>query len=247
MFKSKEKILTLFLILIIGGLGGILADQFLLPYLSTIPFFSKISFIEHAGNGTTIINPTEKIIITENTAIEDAIDKINPNLVAIQSFQNKRLIKQGTGFIMTSDGLIVTAADLVPAWATEYLVFRNDNFLTAQVIKIDSKSNLALLKIEEVNLSVASLANLEEIHLGQRIVLVGVELVKNNLNYFVNLGVIRSINEEMLRINLTEENSLANGSPLINVKGQVLGLNLVDYKGLIKTVPIDEIREFVGL
>ena len=247
MFKSKEKILTLFLILIIGGAGGILADQFLLPYLSTIPFFSKISFIEHAMNGTTIINPTEKIIITENIAIEGAIDKINPSLVAIQSYQNKGLIKQGTGFIMTSDGLIVTAADLVPAWATEYLVFRNGNYLTAQVVKIDLKSNLALLKIEEVNLSVASLANLEETYLGQRIVLVGVELIENNLNYFVNLGVIRSINGETLKINLTEENSLANGSPLINIKGQVLGLNLVDYKGLIKTIPISEIREFVDL
>ncbi|MBL7053525.1 MAG: trypsin-like peptidase domain-containing protein [Candidatus Portnoybacteria bacterium] len=247
MFKTKEKILTLFLILIVGGAGGILADQFLLPYLSTIPFFSKISFIEHAGNGTTIINPTEKIIITENVAIENAIDKINPSLVAVQSYQNKGLIKQGTGFIMTSDGLIVTAADLVPAWATEYLVFRNNNFLTAQVIKRDLKNNLALLKIEEANLSVASLANLEETNLGQRIVLIGVEVVNNNLNYFVNLGVIRSINQETLRINLAEENSLANGSPLINVKGQVLGLNLVDYKGLIKTIPINEIRVFVGL
>jgi len=247
MFKSKEKILTLFLILIIGGIGGILADQFLLPYLSTIPFFSKISFIEHAGNGTKIINPTEKIIITENIAIEEAINKIKSSLVAIQSYQNNKLIKQGTGFIMTSDGLIVTAADLVPAWADEYLVFRNDRSLVAQVVKIDLESNLALLKIEEINLSVASLANLEEINLGQRIVLVGVELVKNNLNYFVNLGVIRSINEETLKINLTEENSLANGSPLINVKGQVLGLNLVDFKGLMRTVPIDEIRGFVGL
>ena len=247
MFKTKEKILTLFLILIVGGAGGILADQFLLPYLSTIPFFSKISFIEHAGNGTTIINPTEKIIITENVAIENAIDKINPSLVAVQSYQNKGLIKQGTGFIMTSDGLIVTAADLVPAWATEYLVFRNNNFLTAQVIKRDLKNNLALLKIEEANLSVASLANLEETNLGQRIVLIGVEVVNNNLNYFVNLGVIRSINQETLKINLAEENSLANGSPLINVKGQVLGLNLVDYKGLIKTIPINEIRVFVGL
>jgi len=247
MFKSKEKILTLFLILIIGGAGGILADQFLLPYLSTIPFFSKIGFIEHAGNSTKIINPTEKIIITENTAIEEAIDKIKPSLVAIQSYQNKRLIKQGTGFIMTSDGLIVTAADLVPAWADKYLVFRDNHSLTAQVIKIDLESNLALLKIGETNLSVVSLADLEEIHLGQRIVLVGVELIEENLNYFVNLGVIRSIKGETLKINLTEENSLANGSPLIGVKGEALGLYLVDYKGLIKTIPINEIKEFVSL
>jgi S1-C subfamily serine protease len=247
MLKLKDKILNFFLILIIGGLGGVLADQFLLPYLATVPPFSKIKFIQQARDGTTIINPTEKIIITENTALEQAIDKISPCLVAIHSYQNKRLISQGTGFIVTSDGLVMTAADLIPVKADQYLVFRDNRSLTAQVVKRDLENNLALLKIEESNLPVVSLVDLEDLHLGQRIILVGLERVKDNLNLFVNLGIIRSVNKEILKINLTEENSLANGGPLINVKGEVIGLNLIDRQGLIKTIPANKIKEFLSL
>ena len=243
----KDKILKFLLILIIGGLGGVLADQFLLPYLATVSPFSKIEFIRQASDGTTIINPTEEIIITENTALEQAIDKISPSLVVVQSFQSKKLINQGTGFIMTSDGLIITAADLVPIKASQYLVFRNNHSLIGQVIKRDLENNLALLEIEETNLPVVSLVDLENLHLGERIILVGVELVDSYLNQFVNLGIIRSINRETLKINLFEENSLANGSPLVNVKGEVIGLNLVDRKGLLKTIPVNKLKEFIGL
>jgi len=245
--RTKKKVLNLFFILIIGGLGGILADQFLLPYLATIPPFSRIDFIQQVGNGTIIINPTEEIIITENTALEQAIDKISPCLVAVQSFQNKILIRQGTGFIITSDGLVITAGDLVPARASQYLIFRQEQSWVAQVVDRDLENNLALLRIEETNLPVVSLTDLTEVRLGQRIILIGAELVENHLNRFVNLGIIRSINQEILKINLIEENSSANGSPLINVKGEVIGLNLVDYKGLLKTIPADKIKDFIGL
>jgi S1-C subfamily serine protease len=245
--KLKKKISNLILILIIGGLGGILADQFLLPYLATQPFFSKIEFIRQARDGTTIINPTEKIIITENTALEQAIDKISPCLVAVQAYQNKRLISQGTGFIITSDGLIITAGDLVPPKADQYLVFRNNHSSVGQLIKKDFESNLALLKIEETNLPVVSLDDLEGLRLGQRIILIGLQPQKDSFSRFVNLGIIRSINREILKINLAEENSLANGGPLINVKGEVIGLNLIDWQGLIKTIPTNKIKEFIGL
>jgi len=210
MSKIKKKIFNLFLILIIGGIGGILADQFFLPYLSTIPVFSKISFIHQAGNGTTIINPTEKITITENTAIEQAIDKISPCLVSIQAYKNKKLLSQGTGFIVTSDGLIITTADLVPANADKYLVFRNNHSLVAKVIKVDLENNLALLQVEETNLSVVSFIDLDDLKLDKEI-------------------------------------GLANGSSLVNVKGEVIGLNLIDKDGFIEVISVDIIKEFIGL
>ena len=81
----KQKIFKLILILIIGGLGGVLADQFLLPFLADAPFFSQIEFIERAKDGTTIINKTERITITENTAAEEAIRRINPSITAVQT------------------------------------------------------------------------------------------------------------------------------------------------------------------
>lgn len=242
----RKKIFNLLIILIIGGLGGVLADQFFLPYLATIPSFSKIEFIRQTRDGTTIINPTEKVIITENTALEQAIDKISPCLVAIQAYQGNVLINQGTGFIVASDGLIITTADLAPARASQYFVLKDGNSLFAQVAKIDLGDNLALLKIEKNNLPVVSLTNLEDLRLGQRIILVGAELIKSHLNPFINLGTIRSINQDVLKINLTEENSLANGSPLVNAKGEVIGMNLIDSQGLVRTIPSNKIKEFIN-
>ena len=245
MFKIKRKFSKFILILIIGGLGGILADQFFLSYLSTVPFFNKIEFIQQAGNRTTIINPTERIIITENTAIQQAVDKVDHCLVAVYSYQGKEIINRSTGIVVTSDGLIVTINDAVPIISTRYSVFRNGDILNAQVIKRDAKNNLALLKVDESNLSVVSLTNLEDLHLGERVILMGVELIDSHLNNFVNLGIIRSISQGILKLNLQEENMLANGGPLVNMKGEVIGLNLVGQRGLIKTVSADKIMEFI--
>jgi|TARA_Y100000031_G_scaffold69444_1_gene77169 S1-C subfamily serine protease len=245
MAKIKGKVSKFIIILVIGGLGGILADQFFLPYLSTIPFFSKIGFIQQAGNGTTIINPTEKIIVTENTALEQAIDKVDHRLVAVHAYQGKRTINQATGLIVTSDGLIVTASDAVSIMADQYLVFRNGDIVDAQVIKRDSENNLALLRIEQNNLPVVSLTDLEDLHLGQRVILIGMELIDSSLNRFVNLGVIRSINQGVLKLNLEENNILANGGPLVNIKGEVIGLNLINQKGLFKIISADKIKEFI--
>lgn len=224
-----------------------MADQFFLPYLSTLPFFNRIEFIQHSSNGTTIVNPTEKITITENTAIEEAVEKIRARLVVVQAYRGQTIINQATGFIMTSDGLIISSSDLVYTQASQYLVLKDNLSLSAKLIKTDSVNNLALFEVEEHNLPVVSLVNLENLSLGQRVLLVGAEPGKDNLNYFVNWGIVRGINQEVLRLNLNEYNSMANGSPLVNVKGEVIGLNIVSQKGLIKTVPADKIKEFLDL
>ncbi len=247
MTSVKRKILNIFLILIIGGLGGILADQFLLPYLAVKPPFSNIDFIHQASNGTTIVNPTEEIIIRENQAVEKAIQRIGTSLVLIKSIKNNRLISQGTGFVMTSDGLLITAGDVISAQANEYLVYKNGNNYQAELVKKDLAENIALLKIEATGLSEVTLAELEKIKLGERVILVGADLIDSHLIKFVNLGIVRSISQGVLKLNFQENNLLANGSPLINIQGEVIGMNLIDQQGWQKTVPNKIISEFISL
>ncbi len=243
----RRKFLNFLLILLIGGLGGVLADSILLPYLAHTSPFSKIGFIRQIGDGTVIINRTEEIIITENIALEQAIDKVNPCLVAIQAYQNKRLIAQGTGFIVTSDGWVVTAADLAPNNADIFLVYRNGDSFIVQTVRRDSEDGLALLKIEQNNLPVVSLTELENIHLGEQIILIGAKKTKETFYRFVNLGTIRGIEQGILEVNLKEDNYLANGGPLVNIEGEVIGLNLVDRKGLIRTIPSNKIKDFLSV
>lgn len=242
-----KKILNLIVILLIGGLGGVLADNILLPRLAAVPFFSNIGFIRNASNGTTIINPTEKVIITESVALEEAIEKISPSLVFVQGFSGNQLVSYGTGFIATSDGLIITALDNTSPRADSYRVFRNNHSVSAQRIKTDQKNNLALLKVEEGNLPVVSLLEPDKLHLGERVILVGAKVISQQISRFVNLGIIRSVSQDGLETNITEGDVLSNGGPLINVKAEVIGLNLVNQKGEVKIVSSQVIKEFLGL
>lgn len=241
---TKKKLFDLLVIFLLGGLGGVLADSFVLPKLASLPPFSKLEFIRSAGSGTTIINPTERITVTENIALENAVDRIIPALVFIQSFSGSKLVGQGSGFAVTADGLIITATSNFPAKATSHLVYRDSHSVAAQLVRIDTKTGLALFKIGETNLPVVSFADIGQIRLGERVVLVGARLNDKKLDQFVNLGVVRAIGEA-LELNLDESDILANGSPLINIKGEVIGLNLVGASGLKETIPSDTIKKFL--
>ena len=248
MAKLKGKILNIILILIIGGLGGVLADQFLLPYLANVKPFSNIEFIRNSGEGTVIINPTKEIIVAENVAIEESIEKIRPALLVVQSYNGQNLYNQTTGFILTGDGLIITSADLISASSNRYLVYRNSHVKESEIVKIDLENNLALLKMDESNLPVVSLVEIKDLRLGQKVILAGSKLNKQNeIIRFVNLGIIRSIDGNSIELNFNEDEILANGSPLINIKGEVIGLNIVDNKGLKQTIPAEVISKFIGL
>jgi len=242
----KRKFFKFLLILLIGGLGGILATIFVLPYLAAIPPFSKIEFIKQLKDGAVIINKTEKVYIAENQAAEEAIDAISPRLAAIQAFRAGQTLSEGSGFILTSDGWIITAGDLAPLTADKILVYRNGDSFIAKEIRRDSKNNLALMKIEQSNLPVASLAELTDISLGEQVILIGAQKTKTGLYKFVNLGSVRGVNQETVEVNIIENNVLANGGPLINIKGEVIGLNQIDKKGIEKIVPTFKIKELLN-
>lgn len=246
MSKIKSRLLKFIIILIIGGLGGIIADCFIMPYLANISFISGTKFAQKIKSGTTIINKTEEIVITENTAAENAINKINSCLVVVQVSKGNKMVKQGSGVIVTNDGLILTANDLVSSGLYNYqVILSNGTLLDGKIIRRDISNNLALIKIEANNLSVISLGSLDSLHLGQMIILIGAQINQNSFYRFANIGTIRGVSDETLAINLDEINISANGGPLINIKGEMIGINIMGYNGLIKTVPAKLIADFL--
>lgn len=249
MSNFKKTISNLLIILIIGGLGGIIADYFILPYLVNFPIFASLELVQRAKNGTTIINKTEEITVVENVAAEEAIHQASSCLAAIQLFSGEKIIKQGSGIIVTNDGLIATTADLaLEKGAYRYLITLSNNIsLEGKVIRQDKKRNLALIKLEANNLPVAVLSEPKDVRLGQRIILLGSQMENNKFNEFVNIGTIRGISSEAILINLEERNILANGGPLINIEGEIIGLNVIDQTGLVKTIPADLINGFLAL
>jgi len=232
--------LKFFLVLIIGAVGGILSTQILWPYFIEKPFFEKYKIKE---TPTQIIQK-EEIRIQENTALTEAIEKIQNKIVVITSKTSFGKWIDGSGVVITNDGLVLTLASLVPAGTESYLFLDGKKF-TPTVLKRDYKNNLALLKIEQTNLGVAPFVKIEDIKLGDRVFLLWASFKNEKRQNSVNEGIIKTFNEDFVETNITETYAVQ-GSPLFNIKGEMIGLNILDATGKVKAISIQKIKDFTG-
>lgn len=239
-FKKTLKVIG---ILLLGALGAMLFNVFLLPYLLTNPYFERFQFVKDFKSGKIIVNPKEEIRIQENTALEEAILRVGKSIVAIQGTNAKGSSYLGSGLIATSDGLALTLASLTPAGGS-LSVFINGEKVNFKVQKIDSKNNLALIKIDKSSLPTVGFSDFDKIKLGQRVFLTGALLPKSG-SFLANEGIIRSFDQNIIKTNISEK-STVNGSSLFNIAGELVGLSYVESDGTVSAVPANKIKEFLG-
>jgi S1-C subfamily serine protease len=237
-----KEILKIIPILILGAIGGLLFQVFALPYLFTNPYFERFQFVKILKEREVVVNPKEEITITENVALEKAIEKVKDSIVFVQSKSKTGKILEGSGLVLTSDGLILTLADLAPQ-NYETKIFLNNKEFVPKVLQ--RKNNLALLKIEENNLKTISFSDFEKIQLGERAFLIGEIFENQTQKKVVNEGIIKTFDEKIIQTNISEAKNLQ-GSPLFNIDGQLMGLNTIDKEGKILAISIKEIRQFIG-
>jgi len=236
MIKNILKIVAIF---IIGIVGGIFADQILWPYFIERPLFYKYRLEQ----SPVYINETKEITIQENTALEDTIKKVDKVVVGIRSVTAAGKITEGSGIIVTSDGLVLTLNSLLPQGSTLSL-FLDGKKITPKVLQ--RKNNLALLKIEENNLATTAFADFDKISLGERVFLLGITFAKNDVTQKVtNEGVIKTFDEASIQTNIIEDLTLQ-ASPLFDIEGKLIGLNTIDKTGKVSAISIKIIRDFLG-
>jgi len=107
----------------------------------------------------------------------------------------------------------------------------------------DKAANVVLVKLEGANWPTASFAALENIKLGQQIFIAGKLSPETN---FTNEGIIRTINNESLGTTIKEISS-ANGSPLFDIEGNIIGIIVLDANGFANAIPISKIKNIAGL
>ena len=152
MSKNILKIIALF---VIGAVGGIFADQILWPYFVERPLFYQYRLEQNPVYLTEI----KEITLRENTAITEAIEKTEKAVVGIRTETAGGKILEGSGLIVTSDGLMVALAELVPQ-GSDFEFFIGSKKTSFQILKRDLKTNLALVKLADDNLSTVSFADL---------------------------------------------------------------------------------------
>ena len=226
-----------------GMAGGMLSNQIFQPF-----FIERLIFRDYRLEQPPVyVTDKKEIFIQENTALKNAIEKVEKIIVGVETKTGTAKVLQGSGLILTSDGLIITLAELVPQGASFSFLIEGKK-VAYQILKRDPKSNLALIKLESVNLPTAGFADLEKIKSGERVFLVGVNhpLVKAGaVGKTVNEGIIKNLGGELIETNILEKKSLA-GSPLFDIKGDIVGLNTISETGQVSAIPVSKIRSFVG-
>lgn len=220
----------LILSLIFGGAGGFLVGYFLPGKEAKREVIEKV----------TEKPKTEKLVIEESSAIIEAVKKVGPSVVSILTTANVmdfwgEMIQQkggGSGFIITSDGLILTNKHVIENVSEFTVVTKDGKSYPGKKIASDPFNDLAIISIEAKNLPVVELGDSDKLEVGQHVVAIG-----NALGEFQNTvtsGVIsakgRTLTAEGVRLeDMIQTDAAINpgnsGGPLCNLKGQVIGIN----------------------
>lgn len=175
-----------------------------------------------------------------------------------QKGTQKQEIGGGTGFIVSQDGYIITNRHVVADENAEYTVLMNDESKhEAKVLARDPINDIAIIKIEGNNLSVAELGDSSGLKVGQMVIAIGNALgeFRNTVSTGVISGLARSVKasgagadtEQLLGLIQTDAsiNPGNSGGPLLNSAGQVIGVNTAMAQGAENigfTIPINEIK-----
>ena len=236
----KKNIINLILIFVLGGLGGVLFSNVLLPKISNL---TGVDW--GAGEKTIIVNKTEEIKIEESEILKDAILKNRESLVVIKVFKNKKFLSEGVGFIVSSDGLILTRREVVVSSGDEITIERKGEIFSAKIYKRLDDRGLILLKSDASNFPVVSFGNVSEIPLGSKVILIGNKNGSLGNIDFVNVGVLKSVDDSIIETSIIEDINLTSGTPLLDVRGNVLGINFTNSKGYVFSVSSDVIQAFI--
>ncbi len=158
-----------------------------------------------------------------------------PNQTAEPDYQK---VGGGSGFIISADGLILTNRHVINDDAAQYSVILSDGKeYDAKVIGTDVVNDIGVLKIEAKDLPVIELGDSDQLVIGQQVVAIGNALAEfsNTVTSGVVSGIGRSIvansglgeAEKLEDVIQTDAaiNPGNSGGPLLNLSGQVIGIN----------------------
>lgn len=239
---ASKNILKIVAIFIVGMVGGVFADKILWPYFVERPLFQQYQLESSPTYVTEKIENTT--YIQENTAIRDSVEDVLPAIIGVKTKTASGEILEGSGIVLTSDGLLVTLAELVPK-GSEFSFFVDGKWPTFQILKRDLENNLALIKVDKGGLKSRGFVDIEKIKLAEPLFLAGFEFSTTTPQNIVNTGIITSFNKNLIETNIFEKKNIS-GSPLFDIEGKVVGLSFLGTDGRVLAVPVNIVRTFAG-
>lgn len=273
---------VLAIILVSTIFGGLFGSFLTLNYASRLPWSNGTWATAQINNQVTeqsaVIDVVKKVspsVVSVNIKKDISQNYIDPfedffnfgwpfsiNTPKKQNNQpNIQKVGGGTGFIISSDGLILTNKHVVADGDAQYSVTLNDNKeYEAKVVGTDNNNDIGVLKIDAKDLPVVELGNSDDLLIGQNVVAIGNALAEfsNTVTVGVVSGVGRSVvagdgtgsSEQLEDVIQTDAaiNPGNSGGPLLNLAGQVIGINTaVSREGQLIgfAIPINSAKQVI--
>lgn len=199
----------------------------------------------------------EEVIITSNTFVEIAEEAqrfVVTIFVTKKGDFGEEMWGIGSGIVEDEKGYILTNNHVIEG-AQEITVIFDSQICEAQIIGSDQGTDLALLKIEsKEKLIPAPLGDSDKIKVGQWVVVIGSPL---GLRFTVTHGIISAMGRELSTrplLELIQTDAAINpgnsGGPLLNLKGEVIGINVAiaeEGQNIGFAIPINTAKEIVSV
>ncbi|WP_339195777.1 trypsin-like peptidase domain-containing protein [Paenibacillus sp. FSL P4-0176] len=197
-------------------------------------------------------------------AIPKVIEKVSPSVVGIigksteaqdgATSDDRYNLAHGTGVIIRSNGWIVTNAHVVDGLTNPVVVTTDGNTYKITKTYSDALSDLALIKINAKSLKPASFAKASQTTVGETVIALGTP-ISFSLRNSATVGVISGLNrgvEATYRLIQTDTaiNPGNSGGPLVNLKGEVVGINSMKFsavgvESLGFSIPVDTVQYII--
>ncbi|HEX6347588.1 S1C family serine protease [Umezawaea sp.] len=242
-------------VLAVGGLSGGIGGY--IGYQAAVD-------AQPVTNALSAPKPVQQSSNAPAGSIESVAEKVLPSVVKLQLSGG-----EGSGIVISSDGFILTNNHVVEGAAAGgqiQIVFQDGKTATATIVGRDPSSDLAVVKAANVTgLPTAELGNSGDLRVGQQVVAVGSPF---DLQGTVTSGIVSSLNRPVRAggeqgsqssvLDAIQTDAAINpgnsGGPLVNMQGQVVGINSAIYSpnttsqsqggsvGIGFAIPIDQAR-----
>jgi 2-alkenal reductase len=231
----------------IAALGGAVAGG-VAVYSALKDQASPPTIVESAPEISPVLSSGQIITTNIDTAITEAVEKIGPAVVTVvgvipgQNTLFGRTADQsvsGSGVIFSQDGYVITNNHVIEDTLEVSIILADGTEMPVEIVGSDVFSDLAVLKADGDFSSVAALGNSDALKPGETVIAIGSPL--GDFKNTVTAGVV-SATERMIDINenyqlegliqtdaaINEGNS---GGPLVNLAGEVIGINTLIVRG----------------
>jgi len=190
-----------------------------------------------------------------DTRVAELVRTISPSVVAIvgtlPGSAHQDRLAGGSGVVIRSGGDILTNAHVVADMQNIVVVLYDGSVYNGTIRFIDEASDLAVVRISRLGLPIVTFADSDDIMAGDTVIAIGTPLsfsLRNSVTKGIISGMDRGLSGEYALIQTDAAINAGNsGGPLVNMRGQVVGINSskfagIGIEGIGFSIPADTVR-----